>query len=73
MSTGHCLCGRKLPPTSPGLSPREAEILQRLETIRESRIEAASQSPPDLVTLATLDQEASALRAHLTRLAHSTR
>jgi hypothetical protein len=47
--------------------------MQRLETIRESRIEAACQSPPDLVTVASLDREASELRARLTRLAYETR
>jgi hypothetical protein len=47
--------------------------MQRLETIRESRIEAACQSPPDLVTMVALDREASELRARLTRLAYETR
>jgi hypothetical protein len=70
MSRTHCLCGRKLPPPTPGVSPREAEILQRIETIRESRMEAARETPPDLVTMRDLTQEERGLRAELTRLAH---
>lgn len=70
MTRTHCLCGRKLPPPRPGVSPREAEILQRIETIRESKMEAARQTPPDLDALRALSQEARDLRAELTRLAH---
>lgn len=70
MSRTHCSCGRKLPPPTPGVSPREAEILQRIETIRELRMEAARQSPPDLDAMRDLTQEERELRARLTRLAH---
>ena len=70
MTRTHCCCGRKLPPGRPGVSPREAEILQRLETIRESKVEAARRSPPDFDALRALAQESRDLRAELTRLGH---
>lgn len=73
--TEYCVCGRgKLPGQEAGNSltnsPVRAEIMQRLESIRGRRLTAASRTPPDLVTLASLDQEAAELRAHLTRLAY---
>ena len=71
--TERCACGRcKLPSSGHlGITPAQAEVMQRLDTIRESRIRAASQSPPDLVTLASLDREAHDLRARLARLSHA--
>lgn len=73
--TEHCVCGRnKLPEegdrNSLTNSPVRAEIMQRLGTIRAYRLAAASKSPPDLVTIASLDREAADLRERLTRLAY---
>ena len=69
-----CACGRrKLPdpnPTSLCRSPVQAEIMSRLEAIREERIAVASANPPDFHALDRLGDEAIELRARLAALAY---
>lgn len=70
MRQEHCVCGRKLPPSHPGLGPKEAELLRRIEFVRAARVDAASQDPPDFSTMRGLTTEERELRAQLTRMIH---
>jgi len=72
MTEHYCVCGRgKLQGSRPLTSgPVYAEIMQRLETIRERRVLAARSSPPDLAALSELADEERTLRDRLAHLAH---
>jgi exonuclease VII large subunit len=74
-----CACGRKLAPTparaaDTGVSPRVAEITQRLDTIRKRRFTLVSHAGTDAERQATITElrdladETERLRAELERL-----
>lgn len=69
----HCVCGRLKLHGSKHIArdPAKAAIMQRLETIRESRIAITTTPPIDLPALAALHQEEQELRARLAHLAHA--
>jgi len=71
--TEHCVCGRRKLPASGhlALGPVQAEIMQRLETIRELKIEAMRRRPPSFSTCNDLAREERDLRDRLTRLTHN--
>jgi len=68
----HCICGRRKLQGSRhlGITPAQAEIMQRLETIRELKIEAMRHTPPRFSTCNDLGREAQELRKRLARIVH---
>lgn len=74
MTPEQCACGRAKLPDSGGLhhGPVRADIMQRLETIRKSRIAVASSHPLDHAALDQLSVEEADLRARLSRITHES-
>jgi hypothetical protein len=72
MSEPRCVCGRgKLPDSRPlATSPEQAEVVQRLAIIRESKIAAMRCTPPDFQRCDDLAREERDLRSRLTRLVY---
>lgn len=71
----YCACGRGKLQSSRSLDsgPVYAEIMQRLETIRQSKIEAMRRIPPAFQECRELADEERVLRDRLARLAHTAR
>jgi len=76
MCTPTCICGRpaaKGTEVPGGCTPRQSELLRRLETIRELKMDAMRCTPPAFRRCIELGKEAQELRAELGRLAYPKR
>jgi hypothetical protein len=67
-----CVCGRPKVPTPGGLarSPAEAELMQRLRTISETRVDLAARGALTPERATQLAAEERALRRNLSALVH---